>query len=187
PGSPQLCNTSREFNRPEEVPDFIQARETEDLANPGTIALIQLKVPGFETPSRVTLGAWPNPELGSECRQEKTLWNVPVLPIKSLPPGDSAVAIYWGEKALQPGGRRDVAFAYGLGRVAAGETGGQLGLSVAGAFTPGGEFTLTAEVHHPTPGQTLTLTLPEGFSLAAGGATQAVPAVPPGAASRISP
>src|SRR5262249_42093075 len=68
--------------------------------------------------------------------------------------------------------------------VAAGETGGQLGLSVAGSFVPGGEFTLTAEVRHPVPGQTLTLELPAGFALASGGATEAVPPFPPGAAAQ---
>ncbi len=187
PGSPQLCNTSRVFASPAEVPDFIQARETEDLERPGTIALIQLKIPGFETPSRVTLGSWPNPELGPLCRQEKTLWQVPVLPMKSLGKGDSAVTIYWEPRVLPAGGSRQVAFAYGLGQVAASETGGQLGLSVAGSFLPGGEFTLTAEVRRPTLGQTVTVTLPEGFALVGGQATQPVPPLMPGAPSPISP
>jgi hypothetical protein len=186
PGSPQLCNTSRVFHSPAEVPDFIQARETEDLERPGTIALIQLRVPGYETPSRVTLGAWPNPELGPQCRQEKTLWDVPVLPMKSLGKGDSAVTIYWDERPLAPGKGREVAFAYGLGSVAASETRGQLGLSAAGSFTPGGEFTLTAEVRHPSAGQTLTLKLPEGFALAGGRAVEAVPPLQPGSPSPVS-
>ena len=100
----------------------------------------------MEPPSRVTLGAYPNPALGPGCLQDKTLWNVPVLPIRSLPDRpDSAVVIYWGERQLAAGARREVAFAYGLGQVAAGEAGGQLGLSVAGSFAPRGEFTLTAE------------------------------------------
>jgi hypothetical protein len=187
PGSHQLCNTQREFHTTAEVPDFIQARETEDLERPGTIALIQLKVPGFDPPSRVTLGAWPNPVLGPLCRQEKTLWNVPVMPMKIIPPGDSAVTMYWEERPLQAGQSREMAFAYGLGSVAASETGGQMGLSVVGSFVPGGEFTLTAEVRNPSAGQQLTLTLPDGLSIASGAPTQAVPPLAMNSPSPISP
>jgi hypothetical protein len=187
PGSPQLCNTMHNFPGPKQVPDFIQARETEDLERPGTIALIQLKVPGHEPPSRVTLGAWPNPELGPQCQQEKTLWNVPLLPIKALVQGDSAVTMYWDDRRLAAGESREVAFAYGLGSVAAGETGGQLGLSVVGSFTPGGEFTMTAEVRNPVHGQELTVDLPDGFSLISGQTKTPVPTLGANAPSRISP
>jgi hypothetical protein len=190
PGSHELCATSKEFVRPEEVPDFIQACENEDLKNPGTVAQIQLRVAGLESPSRVTLGAWPNPELGrrdERCKQEKTLWEVPVFPIHTLNPADSAVTIYWNEKPLQPGQSREVGFAYGLGSVAGGEGGGKLALTVGGSFVPGGEFTVTAYVSNPAPLQHVTLTLPEGFTLLAGTAEQAVPPLPPGAESRNSP
>lgn len=187
PGERQLCVTQKEFNGSAAIPDFIQARETEDLSNPGTIALLQLRVPGFAPPTRVTLGAWPNPELGERCRQEKTLWDVPVLPIKTLTPADSAVVIYWSEQVLPAGGNREMAFAYGLGSVAAGETGGQLGLSVAGSFAPSGEFTLTAEVQQPRGGQTLTVELPPEFALLSGATTEAVPPLPPGATAQVSP
>jgi hypothetical protein len=190
PGSSELCATSKEFNRPEEVPDFIQACENEDLASPGTVAQIQLKVAGLESPSRVTLGAWPNPELARKderCKQEKTLWEVPVFPIHTLNPADSAVTIYWNEKPLQPGEAREVGFAYGLGTVAGGEGGGKLALTVGGSFVPGGEFTVTAYVNNPAPRQAVTLTLPDGFELIEGQAEQVVPPLPPGAESRNSP
>ena len=182
PGRATLCDDRAEFRTPAEVPDFIQARESDDLRNPGTIALIQLRVPGTEPPSRVTLGAWPNPSLGEGCNQEKTPWDVPLLPIKAIQAvdprarPDSAVAIYWNPVEIAGGRSREVAFAYGLGSVSAGEGGGKLGLSVAGSFAPRGEFTLTAEVRNPSANQTLKLTLPEGFELAAGGVTQPVPA-----------
>jgi hypothetical protein len=175
PGRERLCDDKAEFRTPAEVPDFIQARESDDMRNPGTIALIQLRIPGMEPPSRVTLGAWPNPSLGEGCGQEKTLWEVPVFPIKANKPPDSAVTIYWNPVPIDAGKSREVAFAYGLGSVSAGEGGGQLGLSVAGSFAPRGEFTLTAEVRNPVAGQTLTLTLPEGFDLVTGGLTQPVP------------
>jgi hypothetical protein len=181
PGRATLCDDRAEFRTPAEVPDFIQARESADLRAPGTIALIQLRIPGLEPPSRVTLGAWPNPTLGDGCNQEKTLWDVPVHPIRAIQaidpraPADSAVTIYWDPVEIAPGKSREVAFAYGLGSVSAGEGGGQLGLSVAGSFAPRGEFTLTAEARNPVQGQTLTLTLPEGFDLVAGDLTQPVP------------
>src|SRR5205807_10138968 len=87
PGERELCDTEKEFPTTEAVPDFIQACEKQDLTNPGTIARIGLKVAGLEPPSKVTLGAWPNLNLGliaRACRQEKTLWDVPVLPIRAL-------------------------------------------------------------------------------------------------------
>ena len=89
-GRKQLCDTLLEFRRTQEIPDFIQALEREDLQSPGTIAHVQLKLGGrLEPPDRVTLGAWPNPRLRTidpRCSQEKTMWEVPVLPIKTLPP-----------------------------------------------------------------------------------------------------
>jgi hypothetical protein len=192
PGRQQLCSTSAEFNSPDEVPDFIQARETDDLTKPGTIAHLQLKLGGnLEPPNRVTLGAWPNPRLAERnrlCQQEKTLWEVPVFDIHTLDPDpDSAVAIYWNEKVLQPGQSREVGFSYGLGQVAGGEGGGKLAVTVGGSFLPGGEFTVTAYVQNPVAGQTVTLTLPSGFQLVQGTATQPVPPLPADAASRTSP
>lgn len=181
PGQSQLCSTMQDFATSASVPDFIQARETDDLRNPGTIAQIQLKIPGLEPPSRVTLGAWPNPQLGMGARQEKTLWNVPLLSMKSmqrLDPtsrGDSCVVIYWDDKDIPAGGSREVAFAYGLGTVSAGEAGGRLALTAGGSFTPRGEITLTAYVSNPIAGQKVTLTLPDGFSLVDGETEQTVP------------
>jgi hypothetical protein len=192
PGERQLCSTFKKFERAEDIPDFIQACEFEDLSHPGTIAQLQLKVAGLEPPSRVTLGSYPNPQLAKlkrdpRCLQEKTLWEVPVYSIHTLPKADSAVTIYWNEVELKPNEFREVGFTYGLGNVAASEAGGKLALTVGGSFTPGGEFTLTAYVSNPTPGQTVTLTLPEGFERIEGSAEQPVPPLPPGAASRNSP
>jgi hypothetical protein len=195
PGEKELCDTKKEFRTPKEVPDFIQALERESLTEPGTIAQVQLRLGGrTEAPDRVTLGAWPNPELAQpphkdrRCQQEKTLWEVPVFPIKTLQPADSCVTMYWNERVLKPGERREVGFAYGLGNVASDtDAAGRLGLSVGGNFKPGGEFTLTALVSNPQRNETLTLELPAGFQLVSGEAVQQVPEVPPGATRRTSP
>jgi hypothetical protein len=184
PGQNELINTKFEFNNKKEIPAFIQARESEDLANPGTVAQIAFKIPGLETPDHVTLGAYPDVELNridNRCRQMHTGWEVPVLSIqtkKELNPqndADSAVTMYWEPATIEPGQKREVGFTYGLGYLAGKEGGGKLALTVGGAFTPDGEVTVTAYVSDPVPGQTLTLNVPEGFELVGGEATQSVP------------
>jgi hypothetical protein len=179
PGSSTLCNTQMVFTDPNKIPDFIQACEKSDLSNPGTIAQVGLHVSNkLESPTRVTLGAWPNPLLETldiRCQQEKTKWEVPVLNIKTLPPGDSAVTLYWDPIQLGPNQFREVGFSYGLGNVSAGEGSGKLALTVGGSFIPRGEFTVTAYVSNPIPGQTVTLKLPDGFDLIEAQLTQPVP------------
>jgi hypothetical protein len=189
PGEKYLCDTSHDFARAEDVPDFIQALEKEDLANPGTIAHIQLKLGGgLEAPDRVTLGSYPNARLQVQdprCKEMETLWQVPVLSIKTLK--DSAVTIYWNPREVPAGGKREVGFAYGLGTVAGAEGGGKLAITLGGSFAPRGEFSVTAYVQDPAPGQTVTLTLPEGFQLIEGERQQSVPPLPAAATSRNSP
>jgi hypothetical protein len=175
PGEPNLCADSRDFGK--QVPAFIQALEREDLAHPGTVAHLKLKLGDREPPARVTLGAWPDDALQlllglPQARGVNTLWDVPVKPMKTLYPYDSAVVLYWDDKPLPPGGQREVAFAYGLGSVAS--SGGKVLLTVDGSFKPGGELTVTALVGDPAPGETVTLTVPAGFTVG-GPATQSVP------------
>jgi hypothetical protein len=191
PGRNQLCDTHLDVQG-NVVPLYIQACESDNLAQPGTIARIQFVLGGgLEPPDRVTLGAWPNMKLARlrrdpRCRQEQTMWDVPVYDISLL--HDSAVVMYWNPKQVAPGASREMAFTYGLGDVAAGEGGGKLGLSVGGSFTPGGELSVTAYVNNPAPGQMVTLTLPEGFQLADGGSlTRPAPALDFTSASRQSP
>src|SRR3989454_10725151 len=54
-----LVNTSADFTEASQVPDFVQALETGNLQNPGTVVHISLKVGGgIESPTRVTLCHW---------------------------------------------------------------------------------------------------------------------------------
>ncbi len=191
PGRNQLCDTHLDLQG-RDVPLYIQACESDNLAHPGTIARIQFVLGGsLAPPDRVTLGAWPNAELrrlkgDRRCLQQDTLWEVPVYDISLL--HDSAVVLYWNPQSLAPGASREMAFSYGLGDVAAGEGGGKLGLSLGGSFTPGGDLSVTAYVNNPAPGQTVTLTLPDGFQLAdGGGLTRPAPALDFSSASRQSP
>src|SRR5262249_54982190 len=105
PGVPGLVDTFRDFPTPESVPDFIQALEVSDLKNPGTVAQMNFKVGGkLEPPTRVSLTHWP---------QVSPFWEVPVVPIRE----DSAVVMYWKEREVKPGDRREVGFSYGLGDI----------------------------------------------------------------------
>ncbi len=201
PGSPGLCDTQRLFARPQDVPDFIEALEHDNLLHPGTVAHLQFRLGGpIEPPGRVFLGGWPNMNLQHfgypRAQAQMTGWEVPQVSMNELSrlareagniaPADSAVTMYWEEAPLPPGGRREVGFAYGLGTVASGEGGGRLLLSLGGPLVRGGEFTLTALVHDPQAGETLTLDLPQGLHLVDGTPQQAVPPVPEGATRRDS-
>ncbi len=206
PGSPDLCDTQRDFKTAREVPDYLEALEKEDLAHPGTVAHLRLRLgKQIEPPGRVTLGHWPNQRLsrlpghrGLLVRDHMTLWDVPVLPMKALAesnirwedgkkiPPDSAVTLYWEPRPLEPGQSRVVGFTYGLGQASSGESKGKMLLTVGGRLVRDSEFTLTALVSHPAPGETLTLELPAGLQVRSGTEQQAVPPVPPDSTRPIS-
>jgi hypothetical protein len=151
PGFAGLCDQMADFRDPREVPEFIQALEIPNLQNPGTVAHMTLKLGGrLEPPSRVSLTHWPG---------GGAPWEVAMRHMG----GDSAVVIYWNEKVLKPGQKREFGYAYGLGRVDAGEGGGRLGITLSGNFEPGQLFTVTAYVNNPVAGQTLTLETPRGL------------------------
>jgi hypothetical protein len=195
-GAKELCDTMMQFNRPEDVPDYISALERQDLKNPGTVAHLSLKYGGgLEPPTRVTLGAWPAPSLrrvegGTNADGPNTRWNVPVLSMalakSAETDGDSAVTLYWDAKEIPPKQTRMVGFAYGLGNVTGDKGEGQLGITSGGELVAGKDFTLTAYVKNPAPGTTITLALPKTIELTAGKETESVPPIPPGASSPYS-
>jgi hypothetical protein len=192
PGESALCETAKTLPGPDrpdaKIPDFLQALERPDLAHPGTIAHLRLRVETLEPPERVTLGAWPNEKLRVLVRKNvdgpATLWDVPVVSMKALDLNDSAITIYWKEQPLEPGGRREVGFEYGLWSLVS--LGSRLAATVDGAFRPGGQLTVVAYVARSADGdesETVTLALPERFRFVAGTATQKVPPLPSGARS----
>jgi hypothetical protein len=194
PGDDRPCDTSS--NRQgiagpppgTAVPDFLTALETGDLASPGTVAHLGLRLGGrMEAPGRVSVGAWPHENLrarDNRARGNLTLFDVPVLAVKDRPA--SAVTIYWLEKDLAPGARREVGFTYGLGSIAGDNGQGRLGVVVGGAFGSGGELTVMAYVKKPEKGEKLTLELPPGLTLIGGSQDRAVPPLPADAASSSS-
>jgi hypothetical protein len=202
PGRSGLCDTQEKFDTPMSVPDFIETLERDDLSNPGTVARLQFHLgKTIEAPLRVFLGGWPDSSLSKPyptADGANTLWEVPEMGISDLrtfrkregkadwqdSEPDSAVSIFWEERPLNPKEKREVGFAYGLGAVT-GDQAGHFGLSLAGRFVPGGEFTLTAQVRNPVKGEKLTLTLPQGFSLTEGNLEQEVPPAEAGATRAI--
>jgi hypothetical protein len=191
PGQEQLCTTSVALSNPRTIPDFLQMRERDDLRNPGMVAQVTMRVPGLEAPNRVTVGAWPSAAFGDDvCLEGQTRWEVPVYSMHKAKPPDSAVVLYWNERELLPGQSRELGFTYGLGHVHGGEGRGKLAVTAGGSFEHRGEFTVTAYVARPVPGQTVALSLPNqsewnSFELISGPARQAVPQ--PGAGLSVSP
>jgi hypothetical protein len=181
PGAKNLCDTQMEFNDAAKIPGFAYCLENPlALNSPGTVAYLKLKPGGkLEGPSRVTFGAWPSAQSGEpRARGEMTMWDVPVFSMRKPRPPDSAAVLYWGEKSLEPGARRDLGFTYGLGYFSSDKE-GKLGLFLAGHFQVGRELTVLALVSRPAEGQTVTLKPPKGFEMLAGPATQTVALPPP--------
>lgn len=175
-GMPDLVDKCKDFSKPGEVPDFIQALEEPDLKNPGTVALLNLKVGGdLEPPGRVSLTRWPGPA-------NLSVYEVRVEPMdeegRQKAPADSAAVLYWEDKDLAVGATRKIGFSYGLGSVATGST-GQLGITVGGALSVGGELTVVGLVGNPQPHQTLRLEMQPDKGLALLETTPAQQLVPP--------
>lgn len=170
PGQAGLVDTFADYRGPQ-VPDFVQALEQPNLQNPGTVAHLTLKLgSSIEPPDRLSLTHWPGVNFN---------WELPVVPLT----GDSAAVLYWSPKPLKAGGKRIVGFSYGLGSVAYKD---KLGVTLGGSFEPGQQFTVTAYVENPAPGQTVRLELPAGLRRRAGEETQTVPAARRNAPSLVT-
>jgi hypothetical protein len=170
PGSPDLLNTKGDFSK-DQVPDSIQALERPDLQDPGAVAHLGLKLPGFKlNPTdpdldpleRLVLCRWQD----SDVR-----WDWDFKPINDGPQDrSSCVVLYWPVKSMDPGSQRTMAFTYGLGRVTSLKSGGmELSLDHP-PVRPGQTFVVTVRIPDAPPGQPTFLHLPEngGFSLSEG-------------------
>src|SRR5260370_813588 len=97
------------------------------------------------------------------------VWDVP--PVAA---GDSACALFWPEKELQPGKKRELVWGYGGGISTSAENEGRVSVGLTGSFEPGKLFTIAAQVEDPVLDQTLVLELPDGLQRVEGRAIQAV-------------
>jgi hypothetical protein len=173
PGRAQFMDTMEEFDF-KQIPVYVQAWERPDLKDPGTVVHVGLKgidLEGIELEpiDCVRICHWPG---NSEVR-----WEWDMTPINQPPERkDSCVVLYWKDREMSPGEKREMAFTYGLNAISsAGKSGNvnpELGLTVGGSFRKGGEFTLTATIKNPQPGQKVKLDLPAGLELAGGQALE---------------
>jgi hypothetical protein len=166
PGRSRFLETKEDFNE-KQTPVYIQAWERPDLKNPGTIAHLGLKgieIPGLnlEPIELLRICRWH----GSEARWK---WEPEAINEPPDQAKDSCVVLYWADRKTEPGERRDMAFTYGLNAISSATTGNsELSLTSGGSFRLGGEFTLTATVKNPQPGQAVSVALPAGLALAPG-------------------
>ncbi len=146
------------------LPDYVQCLERPDLKNPGYVAHLTLNLGGsIEKASRVVLSSHGAGGFG--------MWDMPVVQAM----GDSALAVFFDPKEIKPGGKREFGYAYGKGVAIPLESEGNVEVRLSGSFEPGKQFTVTALVHDPIAGQTLTLELPKGMALVGGREIQPVP------------
>jgi hypothetical protein len=168
-GEGNFITTLHDFPGADKVPRYMEAIENPDSAkNPGIVARLVLKGVGLQGKEvapvdRVVVCHWPNANAD---------WDWQLEPIDKNPENkDSAVAVYWNPRKMEPGDEFHLAVTYGLGEIDVGEGDGssiQLGFSDPGTIPPGSEFTLTAYAYNARAGERVKLTLPAGLSLAPG-------------------
>ena len=133
------------------LPPYVQMLQNPNLKSPGYVSHLTLNVgKRHEQINKVVL---------SSLQVGFGQWDMPVARAN----GDSAISFYWETKAIPPVGKRDLAYAYGVGVAVAPESEGRYQLALGGSFEPGKIFTVSAVVADPTVGQTMTLELPAGM------------------------
>jgi len=157
----------------DKLPEYVLSMERPDADNPGFCGCITLKFgksQAVDGPNKIILtnlgvigqGDW-------ECAAQ--------------PAGDSACAVYWGPKELQPKQKRTMVWAYGGGIASSPENEGRVTMDLKGSFEPNKLFTITAYVDDPSPSQSLALQLPAGVQCIEGRELQPVP---PAASAGVS-
>lgn len=149
----------------DKLPEYVLALERPDVKNPGFAACITLKFgkgSSVDGPSKIVLT-----NLGVVGQGE---WECPAVQA-----GDSACVVYWGPKELQPKQKRTMVWGYGGGIASDPENEGRVNIDLKGSFQPSKQFTITAYVDDPAPGQTLALQLPAGLECVEGRELQPVP------------
>jgi hypothetical protein len=149
-----------------QVPPYFQLLQVPNLQAPGFVAYYSLDLGArMEKADKIVF---------SRFASGFNSWDM--LAIQAM--GDSAMAVYWEPRAIKPGGKREFAYGYGTGIVPSPENEGRVELALGGSFVPGKLFSVTAYVHDPAAGQSLTLHLPAGMALLEGDTVQPVPEAP---------
>ena len=153
------------------VPDFWQGFQHDSLAQPGLVGQGTFAGGGSTSPDKVVIGQWPAVSAGSTFDYAPT----------GLSYGDTAVALWWLNRSVPPGASVSFVVLYGMGQVSRAGTGlamtvsapASLG-SAGSAFEPN-PFTVMVQVQNLGAAELLnvpvTIALPSGLSVAAGGST----------------
>jgi hypothetical protein len=145
-----------------ELPEYLWVLQNADLNNPGFVATMTLKHTRGENPNKIVLT-----NLG-------VVGNVMQWDVQAVPAGDSACALFWEEKELKPGQKRELVWGYGGGISTSPENEGRVRVGLSGNFEPNKLFTIAAEIEDPTPDQSLALELPAGLERVEGREIQPV-------------
>jgi hypothetical protein len=144
------------------LPPYVQMLQRPNLQNPGYVSHLTLDLGSrFEKADKVVL---------SSLQVGFGNWEMAAVPAM----GDSAISFYWPTKEIKPGGKRELAYAYGEGIAVPAESEGRFQIGLGGSFEPGKVFTISAVVSDPPLGQTLSLELPKSLQRLEGKEVQPV-------------
>ncbi|MGE3803167.1 MAG: hypothetical protein AB7K24_00685, partial [Gemmataceae bacterium] len=177
PGRPGFVEEKIDLDHSADLPDFIQALEKPDLAQPGTVVQVGLKLPAgyrlergdppLDPITRLLICRYPgNPDVGWDFTKEGRFWGM--TDRSHGPDDDSCVTLYWDERPMKPKEKRAFAFTYGLGKVnreADRPADTQLALTYGGLPMAGAEFTVAAWLKNVAQGQPVRIYLPNGLKL----------------------
>jgi hypothetical protein len=157
PGSKGFVTDKAEY-KDADVPDYLEAVEKpENEKDPGTTVRVGLRgLKWSETdlvePDRVVICKFPGGGAGWDWELENM-------------GNDSAVAVYWPERKVEPRETKHLAMTYGLGKL---DISDSLALSAPNSVLPDREFVVTAYVYNAVKGQKVRIELPEGVNLTGG-------------------
>ena len=150
------------------VPDFIQALEHPNLAEPGVIVHLTLRGADAVPPDRLAISAWCDEDAEWDYYRSLGGDGHPLLRCgeRGREP-DSAVGLYFDPQPLSSGETRTIITYYGLGSISSTESGNvSLSLTFNRTVRQDDTFWITALVTAPQDGQTVQLDLPEGLMFA---------------------
>ena len=138
-----------------DMPDYVQLLERSDLKNPGYVAHLTFNLGLADKADRLVL---------SRHGSARDNWDMQVIGGG----GDSALGFWFNPKEIKPGGKRELAYAYGQAVASPLSAEGRFKFDLTGSCEPGRLSTIAAQVVDPMPGQPLLLELPSGLELVEG-------------------
>ena len=185
PGQPGMVDRGTRLEG-SAIPDFIQALERGDLAEPGVIVNVTLRGGDATPPDRVDLAGWRGGNVAWDVLAAAGGEGAPLVRSGVIP--DSCIGLYYDPRSLSPGERRTIVAYYGLGGISSTGSGNvALSLACSREVYEGERFWVVAYVADPTGSQTVRIELPPQLALdPASAAVQSVPLPSSGSVSSVS-